>query len=591
MLTYSIDGAVPSTLYEQLYRCIKNDILSGVIASGDKLPSKRSLAKNLCISTITVEHAYGMLMEEGYIYSLPKKGYYAADVISRTEISRSCARFDAPLGAPSSQDLSSSLQDSEKDPRYFADFVSNGTNPDTFPFSTWVRLLRETIHDRRSELMIHSPSGGIRELREAICQYLYQFRGMKVTPEQVVVGAGTEYLYGLLIQLLGRSRRFAVENPGYRKIPMIYEKNGVSCSYIPLDAHGVRIDALTESGADILHISPSHHFPTGIITPVSRRHELLNWAAASEHRYIIEDDYDSEFRLGGRPLPTLQSIDTIEKVIYINTFTKSLSSTIRISYMILPPHLMRRFQKELGFYSCTVSNFEQYTLTRFLSEGYFEKHINRMRKYYRNQRNAILDCIKKHPSSADIQITEESAGPHFLIHFPSALSDEEIVRRAADAGIRISALSQYDHRTPAADARGTSGMHSAYDRYDRRDTRGASDTEDRDAEASAVHTLIVNYSGLRPEIIPEAADLLIRSIVIQRGDESITETQESLCRTPTGADSMSNSSADKTGFSAAENTLSDRPSKPSKGKHPIVGSLLLLLSGCISLFDFLSTGF
>ena len=439
--------------------------------------------------------------------------------------------------------------------------------------------------------MIHSPSGGIRELREAICQYLYQFRGMKVTPEQVVVGAGTEYLYGLLIQLLGRSRRFAVENPGYRKIPMIYEKNGVSCSYIPLDAHGVRIDALAESGADILHISPSHHFPTGIITPVSRRHELLNWAAASEHRYIIEDDYDSEFRLGGRPLPTLQSIDTIEKVIYINTFTKSLSSTIRISYMILPPHLMRRFQKELGFYSCTVSNFEQYTLTRFLSEGYFEKHINRMRKYYRNQRNAILDCIKKHPASADIQITEENAGLHFLIHFPSALSDEEIVRRAADAGIRISALSQYDHRTPAADARGTSGMHSAYDRYGRRDTRGASDTGDRDAETSAVHTLIVNYSGLRPEIIPEAADLLIRSIVIQRGDESITETQESLCRTPTGADSMPNSSADKTGFSAAENTLSDRPSKPSKGKHPVVGSLLLLLSGCISLFDFLSNGF
>lgn len=260
--------------------------------------------------------------------------------------------------------------------------------------------------------MIHSPSGGIRELREAICQYLYQFRGMKVTPEQVVVGAGTEYLYGLLIQLLGRSRRFAVENPGYRKIPMIYEKNGVSCSYIPLDAHGVRIDALTESGADILHISPSHHFPTGIITPVSRRHELLNWAAASEHRYIIEDDYDSEFRLGGRPLPTLQSIDTIEKVIYINTFTKSLSSTIRISYMILPPHLMRRFQKELGFYSCTVSNFEQYTLTRFLSEGYFEKHINRMRKYYRNQRNAILDCIKSIPPPLIFRLQKKT--PDFI---------------------------------------------------------------------------------------------------------------------------------------------------------------------------------
>ena len=579
MLTYNFANKGSDSLYEYLYKCIKNDIILENLDVHEKLPSKRSFAKNLGISVITVENAYEQLMAEGYIYSIPKKGFYVADL---RELNLTKTHSVGPDNAL--------LSIKEKVP-YLADFTSNQTDSEIFPFTIWARTMRELLNENQQQLMENPPCGGIMALRQAIADYLHAFRGMVVNPEQIIVGAGTEYLYGLLIQLLGDDKIYGIENPGYPKIAKIYDSMHVSYSAIDLDKHGVCIDSLENHQIDIMHLSPSHHFPTGIITPISRRYELLGWASKDENRYIIEDDYDSELRLGGKPIPTLQSIDISDKVIYMNTFTKTLSSTVRISYMVLPASLTELFYKNLSFYSCTVSNFEQYTLARFMESGSFEKHINRMRKYYRNQRNAILDCIKKHPASADIQITEENAGLHFLIHFPSALSDEEIVRRAADAGIRISALSQYDHRTPAADARGTSGMHSAYDRYGRRDTRGASDTGDRDAETSAVHTLIVNYSGLRPEIIPEAADLLIRSIVIQRGDESITETQESLCRTPTGADSMPNSSADKTGFSAAENTLSDRPSKPSKGKHPVVGSLLLLLSGCISLFDFLSNGF
>ena len=359
MLTYSFDDT-SSPLYEHLYRCIKNDIFRGTILPGDKLPSKRSLAKNLNVSTVTVEHAYAMLSDEGYIYSLPKKGYFVSDPgdflvlsgeypVSSAEICEKSSPVDSEhsdvSGIPQNSEYSGETRDESSG--YFADFVSNGTNPDNFPFATWVRLLRETIRQRQDELMIRSPSGGIRELREAICSYLYQFRGMNVSPEQVVVGAGTEYLYGLLIQLLGREKIFAVENPGYRKIPMIYEKNGASCCFIPLDSRGVQLDALEASGADVLHISPSHHFPTGIVTPVSRRYELLGWASASEGRFIIEDDYDSEFRMGGRPLPTLQSIDSHGKVIYVNTFAKSLSSTVRISYMILPHSLIPVFQEEL----------------------------------------------------------------------------------------------------------------------------------------------------------------------------------------------------------------------------------------------------
>ena len=213
---------------------------------------------------------------------------------------------------------------------------------------------------------------------------------MDVSPEQIVVGAGTDYLYGLLIQLLGHDKIYGMEEPGYQKISEVYQSHNVLCLHIPLDRQGICIDKLNASGADIVHISPSHHFPTGIITPISRRYELLGWASASDSHYIIEDDYDCEFRFMGKPIPSLQSIDVMDKVIYMNTFTKTLASTIRISYMVLPKHLMARFQQNLGFYACTVSNFEQYTLTRFIQEGHFERHINRMRNFYHSQRDLLL---------------------------------------------------------------------------------------------------------------------------------------------------------------------------------------------------------
>ena len=229
--------------------------------------------------------------------------------------------------------------------------------------------------------MENPPCGGIMALRQAIADYLHAFRGMVVNPEQIIVGAGTEYLYGLLIQLLGDDKIYGIENPGYPKIAKIYDSMHVSYSAIDLDEHGVCIYSLEDHQIDIMHLSPSHHFPTGIITPISRRYELLGWASKDENRYIIEDDYDSELRLGGKPIPTLQSIDVSDKVIYMNTFTKTLSSTVRISYMVLPASLTELFYKKLSFYSCTVSNFEQYTLARFMESGSFEKHINRLRNY------------------------------------------------------------------------------------------------------------------------------------------------------------------------------------------------------------------
>lgn len=465
MLTYSFEEKGRDSLYEYLYKQIKSDILNYKLSPDEKLPSKRALAKHLNVSTVTIENAYLQLMAEGYIYSVPKSGYFVSH-LSAAKANQSKKRF-YPIPDDTEQSIS-----------YYADFVNNSTASENFPFTTWAKLMRETMSDEADKLMVSSPSTGVTALRTAIADYLFQFRGMAVEPEQIVIGAGTEYLYSLIIQLLGRNKLYAVEDPGYQKITKVYHANEVACVPIPLDKNGIDISYLENVNADVLHISPSHHFPTGIVTPISRRYELLSWASKAPERYIIEDDYDSEFRLLGKPIPSLQSIDVLDKVIYMNTFSKTLTSTIRISYMVLPKGLMDCYKQELDFYSCTVSTFEQYTLAHFIERGHFEKHINRMRNFYRSQRDAVISCIKKHPEYKNVTIREENAGLHFLLTVNTHYSDEELVERARQNGIHISCLSQY------------SSLPSS----------------------SEEHTLIINYSGIEKEKIERAVELLFQSI-------------------------------------------------------------------------------
>ena len=467
MLTYSFENRTHESLYEYLYQQIKQDILSHQLNPGEKLPSKRALAEHLNISTITVENAYSQLMAEGYIYSKPKSGFYVSSIAPSEH-----------AGVKAEASLSEKPQNTSKT-HYFADFVSNSTAKQSFPFHMWAKLLRKTMSENVDGLLLNSPSIGIWELRQEIARYLLQFRGMNVSPEQIVVGAGTEYLYGIILQLLGRNRTYALEDPGYQKISKIYDANQVTCVHIPMNQNGIDIGTLETAGAEVVHISPSHHFPTGIVTPIGHRYKLLNWASKDSARYIIEDDYDSEFRFVGKPIPALQSIDTREKVIYINTFSKSFSSTIRISYMVLPKHLMKKYHEELSFYACTVSTFEQYTLASFIGEGHFEKHINRMRNFYRGQRDLLMDCIKKHPNYARVHIAEENSGLHFLLHVDTTLTDEQLVKKAAENGIHISCLSQYHHNQP---------------------------------EISLPHIILINYSGLNSEKIPQAVERLFNSL-------------------------------------------------------------------------------
>ena len=463
MLTYSFEDIGAESLYIHLYKCIRDDIVSGKIAPGTKLPSKRSFAENLGVSVITVENAYAQLISEGYLYSAPKKGYFAAD-LEKSTVRQKAETVQAQVPVT---------------PKYFADFSSNRTDPENFPFATWAKLMREIISEQSAELMLNAPCGGVPELRAAIAAHLRDFRGIQANPNQIVVGAGTEYLYGLLIQLLGFDKVYALEDPGYRKIAQVYESHGVRYGFTPMDGEGIDPKALAESGADILHISPSHHFPTGIVTPVARRYALLSWAAQSPQRYIIEDDYDSEFRLIGKPIPALQSIDVTDRVIYMNTFTKSLASTIRISYMVLPAALAEEFSKRLGFYACTVSNLEQYTLARFISAGHFEKHINRMRNRYKLKRDLILEEMERGGLLRVAEIQEEDAGLHFLLRVRTDAASEEIVRQAQQNGVRVTSLSDY---------------------Y-------------REAPLQAASAFVISYSEIPDSKIPEAVARLTRAVL------------------------------------------------------------------------------
>ena len=422
MLTYELKKAPGVPLYEALYRCIREDILSGALTAGEKLPSKRALAVNLEVSKITVEAAYNQLLSEGYIRSQEKVGYFVEKMERQSPLSGQIHTAEAPAPDPA------------------LDLTGAGTV--RFPFSVWARLQREVVLDYGEQLLLPMPNQGIPELRQAISQHLAAFRGLHAPPENILVGAGTDFLYNILIQLLGRELIYAVEEPGYGKIRKIYAAGGVRCVSAELDSAGVRPDSLGD--ARVLHISPSHHFPTGLVTPVSRRWELLDWAGKTDS-YIIEDDYDSEFRFDAHPMPAMQSLDRKGRVIYMNSFSKTLAPSIRISYMVLPGELMEQFRRKLGFYGCTVPSFEQYTLARFLSRGHFEKHINRMRKFYRSRRNRVIDLLRNCPFAEKLTILEQDAGLHFLLKVDTDLTDLELTERLLQWGIRIHSLSHYYH--------------------------------------------------------------------------------------------------------------------------------------------------
>ncbi len=411
MHTYMLERDGNQPLYEQLYEAIRKDILCGSVAGGEKLPSKRALAEHLGISKITVETAYAQLQAEGYISSRERSGYFVEQLNAQGETKPQSQTAEAAVDAQYEEMQSGTS--------------SRGGAATLFPYSVWAKLMRSVILDGKSDLLRPVPAAGSPALRRAIAAELFREKGMEVSPGQIIIGAGTEYFYNLLVQFLGQDLLYAVEDPAHRKIALAYKTSGARVTAVSMDKSGILPEKLAASGAAVAHLSPSHHYPTGIVMPISRRQEVASWLAERTERIIIEDDYDSEFSYIKRPVPTMQSMDQTGRVIYLNTFSKTIAPTLRISYMILPPALLAKWQEKMGFYSCPVPSFEQLTLTRFMDDGYYERHLRRMRKTYAQIRRAVIEMMEEAPFAEHFSLRQSDAGLHFILEMKESASAPE----------------------------------------------------------------------------------------------------------------------------------------------------------------------
>lgn len=429
--TLELDRRSRLPIYEQLYAYIADGIRSGRLKENERLPAKKALASHLGISANTVESAYAMLCQEGYVTSRPRSGYY----VSRLEISP-----HAPESLPEAAE--------EAEHRYRYDFMTNTVDADSFPFRTWAKLGKEVLYSGEALLSAGS-SRGDAELRSALVKYLREFRAVNCSPSQIVIGAGMEYLLMLLCRLIPAEAEFAVEEPGYAKTPVILEGCGRRLHYIPLDSEGMDAAALGRCSASVACITPSHQFPTGTVMPAGRRSELLKWASQAPGRYIIEDDYNSEFNFAGRPIPSLQGMDS-RRVIYISTFSRILAPSIRIAYMVLPPQLLASADEVLKNYSSTVSRFDQHTLANFIDGGYLNRHLNRMKTLYRRRRDILLEALAPHAERLGLKISGSGAGLHLLLS-----GSGDVIRRilsaAEEANIRVPRMADSFHDPASAD--------------------------------------------------------------------------------------------------------------------------------------------
>lgn len=537
MLTYPLDRKSSEPLYVQLYKHIRDDIATSKIESGSRLPSKRALASHLGVSVITVEGALAQLAAEGYIEASPRRGFFACEM-QGYEGGKRCSGAAAESGSAAG---SGRGLNTNPDPRPNLEREITAHNPSAyeeaaartadasagsgaFPYAAWARTMRRVLSEGDESTLLSSMDGrGTFRLRRAIARHLQGFRGMEVSPEQIVIGSGAQSLYGLLVQLLGRSRTFAIENPGYLRLAQIYRSNDVNIRLIGLDEKGPIAEQLQASGASVFHCMPSHQFPTGITTTVGRRQELLEWVRkpdADKQRYLIEDDYDCEFRMSGRPVPPLQAMGESERVIYTNTFTKTLGPAFRIGYMVLPEHLVRRFLSRLGFYACTVGALEQLTLARFIESGEYERHVNRQRTRFRKLQSALTKALSEEAKRAGIghrlKLHNIGAGLHFVISMESAWgntaessrqqkTENAIAKRALECGVRLSPLSDYflDGICSSGDSAGTasscSGSASAHDAA-------------APSAASGAASFVMSLASLQEEDVEKAACAIVGAV-------------------------------------------------------------------------------
>lgn len=421
-------------LYEQIYEHIRHEIWEGKLLAGERLPSTRSLAGDLQVARSTVDYAYEQLLSEGYIEAKPCKGYFVCPMEELLQLEPDVVERDDTQDSQQGMTLA---KETVSVPDY--NFAPHGIDMSAFPFSVWRRIHKTILNNGNEELWSRGDAQGDYDLRVTISRYLHSSRGVNCAPEQIVVGAGNDYLLMLLEKILGRHVGIAMENPTYMRTWRIFQSFAYNVITVPMDESGMMVTALDKTEARVAYVMPSHQFPTGTVMPIGRRTELLRWANRDENRYLIEDDYDSEFRYRGKPIPSLQSLDENGKVIYIGTFSKAIAPAIRISYMVLPQPLLEVYRRDCYFYSCTVSRIDQGVLNEFIRDGYFERHLNKMRKLYRTKHDLLLQELV--PFAKKFKVSGEHGGLHLLLTAKGSVSEQELMDSAEAVGVRVYGLS------------------------------------------------------------------------------------------------------------------------------------------------------
>ena len=420
-------------LYEQIYLAIRRDIEDGRLPRGEKLPSTRLLADNLNVSRFTVNLAYEQLVSEGYLQARAGSGFFVCDL---SDLYDGLTREESAEPVSDPPDARAAVP--EVVPRI--DFSPFAVDAEHFPYRSWKRCSKDVL-DHTDDLLLAREAEGDWQLRETVATYLYRARGVNCTPEQILVGAGNEYLLMLIVQLLGAGRTVVMDDPTYVQAYQVLGHAGCRLLAGASDRDGLLCDTSQMRQADMAYVMPSHQFPMGTVMPLARRQELLDWAAERPGRYILEDDHDSEFRYVGKPIPSLQSRDRNDCVIYFGTFSKSISPALRMSYLVLPRHLGKRFHTQFGCYSSTVSTQQQLTVSRFMQNGDFERHLNRMRRIYKAKHDFLLRELKRRSWVESIH--GENAGLHLVVTVRTGLSEEQLLCSASDRGVRLYGMSNY----------------------------------------------------------------------------------------------------------------------------------------------------
>ncbi|MDD5936284.1 MAG: PLP-dependent aminotransferase family protein [Clostridiales bacterium] len=427
MLIVPLDTQSSVPLYEQIYQYLKNEIKIGKLSVATKLPSTRGLSSNLQISRSTVELAYSQLISEGYIESRPKSGYYVAKIGDLVTVPER-------LLEPKSRTIS-------KQSRMKYDFNPFTVDMNGFPFATWRRISNQCMNDMNQQLFLLGDSQGDLSLREAIGRYLHSSRGVNVAPEQIIIGAGTDYLLQLLVQILRPIHAIGMENPSYKRAYQIFNGLGVDVEAIDVKKDGIDLVQLANSQCELCYVTPSHQYPLGVVMPINKRLELLSWASEKENRYIIEDDHDSEFRYKGKPIPSLQGIDQKDCVIYIGTFSRAIAPAIRMGYMVLPKTLVNRYREKFSYYASTVSRIDQAIMCEFINGGFFERHVNKMRTRYKSKHDTLLRALKIFRDQ--IRVTGEYAGLHLVVEFLVNMTEEELLALAKTVDVQLYGLQRH----------------------------------------------------------------------------------------------------------------------------------------------------